>query len=266
MRSSSAIRPAVRAWAGLAAALSGACATVAPGRAAVVTWPNAGVDPAPLRDGEFWVGPFAQVELFDLRQQERDANFVATLSDGTRVQTGASLVTFRIAPDDLSAAARSIDADPYPSLIAPLLQSTVRRVLGRLSLAQLDTPHLRDAQAEITRVARERLAPLHILLDQLDLRQVAPVSRQLNDAITATSVLEQEVLRQPSELRLARQRADELRLQAAGLVAAHAALAPTLDEHALEDLRARAWSRLLAAPDTNVIALDRAQGGLEVSP
>lgn len=242
-----------------------ACATVPPGHAAVVTRPLAGVDAGPLRDGSFWVGPLASVDLVDLRQQERDDNFVALLGDGALVRAGASLVTYRYAPDEVVALVREIGPDAYPA-ISPVIQSAVRRVLASLRLEDLDTAHLRAAQVEITRIARQELRPLHVLLESVDLREVDPVAPAIARAAGETGVLEQQVLRAPDDLRLAQQRAARRKVEGAGIAASNAALAGSLDGPALDDLRSRAWTRLLAAPGTRTVVLHHAIPWLEVSP
>ncbi len=238
-----------------AAALSCACASVPPGHAAIVTWPNAGVDPAPLSSGDTFVGPFAQVAELDLREQEASADFTALLADGAPVSTGSSLVTYRIAPEELASFARE-SSSPNQDLISPVVQSAVRRVLGGLRLSQLDTAHLRAAQDEITRIAAGELRSLHILLERVELRQVAPAAPALNQAVLDTGVLEQQALRAPSELQLAQSRAAAARAEASGVAAAHAAIGPTLTPGALEEQRNRAWQALLAAPTTRVQVTD----------
>ena len=251
--------PAALAALGL---LGTACVTVAPGQAAVVT--GLGGVEGPLGEGVHLVSPAAVVRLLDLRQQEHDDDLKAVTADGAAVEAGTSLVTYRLAPEELVAFTREVGDDVYRVAIGPVVSAHTRRVLGRLRLDQLDTAHLREAQRDITAAAAADLRPLHVLLESVDLRQVTPLSARVQAQFEALAVLEQRVAGVPDRLRLARQAADARRERAAGVAAAHRELAPTLDAATLAARRAHAFQQLLQSPSTSVVV----GGGVvpEVSP
>ena len=240
-----------------------ACVTVPPGQAALVT-SSSGLE-EPVGEGQHYVGPLAQVDLYDLRQQERNDTLEALTRDGEPIRAGASLVTYRLAPDELKALAREVGPDVYDVAVAPVVASTVRRVLGGLRVDELDTAHLRAAQEDITRDAAALLRPLHVILERVDLREVAPLGPAFVSEVSDTSAAEQRSLSTPDLIRLARGHAADLRAQAAGIAAANATIGPTLNPGALEENRTRAWRKLLTSHGVSV-SIDEGPTSLEVSP
>lgn len=235
----------------LAALLTGAsCVTVPAGHAALVTGLS-GVE-GPLGEGVHVVDPFAAVELLDLRRQEKNDDLFAVTRDGAAIEAGTSLVTYRLAPDELLPLMRGVGPEPYAVAIGPVVSATTRRVLGQLRLDELDTPHLRWAQDEITRSAAVELRPLHLILESVDLRQVRPLSELVRRGFEAAAVLEQEVAAAPDHLRLATQEATRRRSQAEGIAAAHAVVAPTLTSSSLEEQRTHALDELVKSKNASV--------------
>jgi regulator of protease activity HflC (stomatin/prohibitin superfamily) len=229
-----------------------ACATIPPGSSGVLIAPG-GVAPAPLAEGVHVIGPFASVERYDLRAQERTEDLTAISADGAALEARASLLTFHPLPGQLVALAREVGPDYYEMLVRPVVRSTVRRVLARLRADQLDTPTIIAAEREITRLTTERLASRHVAFDAISLRTLGvPTSSAPYRSVLETGVEEQRALAERQREQLARRRADEWRESARGVAAAHALLAPTLTPEVLADAANRAWARLLAAPATHV--------------
>jgi len=249
-----------------AALLGTACATVPPGQGAVVLAP-AGVRAETLPEGQSSIPWFGEVYLYDLRQQVLTIRFTAMSSDGVPVAASASVVTYRIVPEELVALARELGPNYAQIIVRPEAESAVRRVVGGLRADQLDTPHILAAQAEVTRRAAERVRPYHVLLESVDLRSLqvqAPLALQV---VAQRLILEQELLAAPRQLELTRQRADGRRELAGGLVREFATIAPTLTPETLEERRLRAWERLLRSPSTSVsIQAAGSPALVEVSP
>ena len=247
---SSCLRPRGGAWLLVLLGVS-ACATVPPGEGAVVLHPS-GTDPKALGEGRHWTGFFSESELYDLRQQEHDEDLVGLSRDGAALQLRASLVTYRLVPEELVALAREIGPDYHEVVVRPVVQSTVRRILATYRVDQLDSPRLREAQERITELARERLRPRHVLLTSVLLRGVFVDAPRMNREIEATAIADQQVLEERHRLDLARARARERVEEARGIDAAHRLLAPTLDRRLLDSRRIEAWERLLTSPGTAV--------------
>jgi regulator of protease activity HflC (stomatin/prohibitin superfamily) len=242
--------------------LLASCVTVPPGRAALVTG-FAGLGP-PLGEGVHFVGPWTSSQIIDLRQQEHDDDLRAITADGAAIEAGTSLVTWRPAPEELRELAREVGPDVYAVAVGPVVSSCARKVLGRLRLDELDTSHLRAAQAEVTSLAAAELRPLHVLLEGVELRQVIPLSPGVKRGFEAAAALEERVKGIPDQLRLTADRAAQLSARAGGIAAANNAVAPTLDPAMLAESRARALQQLLESKNASVV-----QGGasvLEVSP
>jgi SPFH domain / Band 7 family len=143
------------------------CATVPPGQGAVVLGPS-GVHPEPLTEGVSSVPWFGEVTLYDLRQQQVTVRFNALTSDGGLVTASASVVTYRIVPEELVALAREVGAAYAQVLVKPKAEAAVRQVVGGLMADELDSDHILVAQARITRLAAARLRPNHVLLESVD--------------------------------------------------------------------------------------------------
>ena len=88
---------------------------------------------------------------------------------------------------------------------------------------------------------------------------------ELARAVTATSIWEQRSLATPAQLDVARQRADSLRAQAAGIASGYAKVAPTLTPSVLADQATRAWQTLVTSPRSAVVVSNHAPT-LEVEP
>jgi regulator of protease activity HflC (stomatin/prohibitin superfamily) len=229
-----------------------ACATIPSGHTGVLVRPG-GVAAAALEEGAHVIGPFASVEIYDLRAQERTEDLTALSADGSTLEARASLLTFHPLPAELVALAREVGPDYYEALVRPVVRSTVRRVLAGLRADRLDTPTIIGAEREITRLVTERLAGRHVALDAISLRTLGvQASSATYRSVLDTGVAEQQALVERQREQLARRRADERREAARGVAAAHALLAPTLTPEVLADAANRAWAQLLAAPTTHV--------------
>lgn len=210
-----------------------------------------------LGEGAYVVSPLSQVELYDLRAQERDEDLVGITSDGVPVEARTSLVTYSIAPGELAALDHDVGRDYYEIVVRPLVRSTVRRVLSGYRADELDAATLVAAQRQITEEAAARLRPLHIELDSIDLRTLAVVmSEKSYRTLLDVGVLEQRLLAQPQRLEVARQQGEERRARARAIAAANAKLAPTLTPKVLADDAVRATGALLSSPSTHVVVED----------
>jgi regulator of protease activity HflC (stomatin/prohibitin superfamily) len=231
--------------------LTAACATVPPGQGAVVLGPS-GVHPEALGEGVSPMPWFGEVSLYDLRQQQVTVRFNALTQDGGLVTASASVVTFRIVPEELVALAREVGPGYAQTLVRPEAEAAVRLVVGGMQADMLDTEHIRLAQADVTRRAAARLRPYHLLLESVDLRTLQVLAPLAQAEVGHALVLQQEFLAAARQLEIARKRAEARREEAAGLADEFEAVARSLSPQTLEDLRLRAWTRLLQSPSSSV--------------
>jgi regulator of protease activity HflC (stomatin/prohibitin superfamily) len=246
--------------------LATSCATVPPGQGAVVLGPS-GVHPEALKEGVSGMPWFGEVSLYDLRQQQVTVRFNALTKDGGLVTASASVVTFRIVPEELVALAREVGPRFAKTLVRPEAEAAVRLVVGAMQADELDTDHIRLAQTEVTRRAAARLRPYHLLLESVDLRTLQVIAPLAQAEVGHALVLQQEFLAAARQLEIVGKQADARRAEAAGLAAQFEALGPSLSPETLENLRVRAWDRLLQSPSTSVeVEAAGAPAILEVSP
>jgi prohibitin 2 len=261
------IAPVVRAMArAVVSFLVIGCATVPPGQGAVVLGPS-GARPEPLTEGVSSIPWFGEVTLYDLRQQTLTVRFDALTKDAGLVTASASVVTYRLVPEELVALAREVGPQYAQVLVKPEAEAAVFLVVSALLADELDSEHILLAQAEITRRAASRLRPYHVLLESVDLRTLQVVAPLAQMQVGRALVLEQQILASPQELEIARKRAEARRAEAEGLASQFEAVAPSLSLPTLEDRRRLAWDALLRAPSSTVVVETAGNPAvLEVSP
>jgi regulator of protease activity HflC (stomatin/prohibitin superfamily) len=245
----------VRTAAGRALALlalsASACTTVPPGHAAVALAPS-GLRPDVLPEGVSPIPWFGQVYLYDTREQTLTLRFNAISRDGSPVTTSASVVTYRIVPEELVALARELGPNYADVLIRPEVEAALRLVVGGLGSDELDTEHILAAQVAVKERSEARLRPYHILLESVDFRTLQVVSPLALEQVGAALVLQQRLLEAPRQLEIIRKEAEARREEAAGIAQNHEALEGSLSAPTLADLRRRAWDALLRTPSSTV--------------
>ncbi len=230
---------------------SAACITVPPGHAAVALAPS-GLRPDVLPEGVSAIPWFGQVYLYDTREQELTLRFNAISRDGSPVTTSASVVTYRIVPEEVVALAREVGPNYADVLVRPEVEAALRLVVGGLGSDELDTDHILVAQAAVKERAAARLRPYHVVLESVDFRTLQVVSPLALGQVGASLVLQQRLLEAPRQLEIVRKQAEARREEAAGLAQNHEALEGSLSALTLADLRRRAWDALLRAPSSTV--------------
>lgn len=241
-----------------------ACATVEPGHAAVLLTP--GGDTSILEEGVAVVPLYSNVDDFNLRQQGKSEDIEALTADGVPIAAGESLVTYRLLQSDLLAVDRELGHNYVRTMIEPIVRSTARQVLATYRWYELDTPHIREAEARISSEAAKRLLPHHISLEAVELRGIFAQLPLFQAKINETSVWEQRVEQAQIHLDVARQQATALHQEALGEASAYRLIAPTLTESALEDQSIRGWDALLTSRTSNVYIDDSPSLVVEIPP
>ena len=229
------------------------CAVVPPGHRAVLLTATHGLQRDLLPEGTHVVAPWNRVDVFDLRGQEQDEDIWALTADGAPLEARASLVTYRLVPDQLAQLDREIGPDYYRVIVEPIVRSTVRKVMARYQASQLTSQNILAAQREIGREASERLLPLHVVLESVDLRTMVVQSDSFYAVVLATASAEQVALAGPALVELARRRAEGQHEEALSIANAHARIAPTLTAAALDEEAGRAEGALLSSPHAHVV-------------
>jgi regulator of protease activity HflC (stomatin/prohibitin superfamily) len=241
------------------------CASIPSGYAAVVMSPSG--NKWALSEGLHAVPPLAQIDVYDLRAQEQVEDLEGVCADGGAIIARASLVSYRVPDGELVALNEETGPHYYDTLVRPVVRSAVRRVFARYPTRSLLTTEGAKAQAEITAVARETLRSLHIALDLVELRGIEAMLPLTNARTVDTGRWEQLALSEPTQTAIARAEGNRLREQARGNATANATVAPTLTKQTLSDNTAKAWTALLASPNTQIdVAPGTGRPLLEVSP
>jgi regulator of protease activity HflC (stomatin/prohibitin superfamily) len=247
--------PFIRRFALTAAlACSGCAVTIPPGHAGVLVTPS-GAQPGVIEEGLAWFGPLSHVDVYDLRGQEQTEDLPAIAADGAPVLARASIVTYSLVRPELIALEREVGPRYYEVIIRPIVRASVRRVIAGYRSDELTPESIRSAQTKITALTAERVRPFHIIVASVDLRTLAFVlSNASYQVVTDSATEEQKALSAPQLLALANERAEERRVLGRAIANSHALVAPELSGQVLSDSATRAWTDLVVAPSTNVIA------------
>jgi hypothetical protein len=240
------------------------CATVAviePGYRAVLQRPDGEL--VVLGEGVEALEPNSVVQDFDLRQQLTGRSVAVVTADGVPVVVGNPIATWAWAPDELVDAARTVSE--ARAVVAALVGEAVAQVLSGFVWKDLDTPHLREAEAQITARAAAALRPRHLVLSSVSLKGLTPRAPQLARAIAETEIWKERSTAAASRLEVARQQAEAARAGAQGFADSMSRLAPTLTREVLDRDADRAWAQLLAAPHTTVDVSTEPSPVLEVT-
>lgn len=256
--------PPLIALAGLALAACADVVVVDSGHRAVLMTPDGAV--ASLGEGTASVPADSVVHDFDLRQQEVAGSFTAVTADGVPLVVRDPVVSFSWVPEEVVDADRSIGPQGAPAIVATIVGSTITRVLASYRWDQLDTAHIREAQAKISSQASAALRPRHLALGSVEIKGLEPRLPELARAVTDTSVWQQRGATAATNVELARKRAENLHAAAAGIASANASVAPTLTPAVLEDKGDKAWQALILAPTTAVEITNEPSPSLEVGP
>jgi len=169
-----------------------------------------------LGEGSAFVGPLSQVRVYDVRATEHDEDLTALTAEGAGILAGSSLVTYRLAPDELEALNRETGPD-FLSCSRPPPDPFDRTArVRRIPLDELDSDGILRAQKEISEEAARRLRPFHIVLESVAIRGVTLVSPLANAAVTGITVEEQRALAQRQQVAIAAGRAARGARRAAG--------------------------------------------------
>jgi regulator of protease activity HflC (stomatin/prohibitin superfamily) len=243
------------------------CATIEAGHAAIVEGAGSATR-LPLAEGWRVVGPFVTIEDYDLRAQERNEDLEALSADGMRLEAKAAVMTFRPVASEVSALAREIGPDYYGVLISPTVRSRLRRILAAYRADQLDTPTVDAIERELTQELDGLLRPHHIVFDSISLHtlRIDPSSLSYR-AVLRTGVEQQKVMTAREMVEVVREQAEARRVEARGIAAGNAVMAPTLTPELLGNAAIDAWSKLLTSPAAHTTVLPPAQPYLlEVFP
>jgi len=226
-----------------------ACATVSAGPSAT---------PGPVRtqvmgEAVARIPLYSKVSELDLPES---APVTALTADGVVVRAVDPLVTYRLAPVDLVAGEQAVAVADGSAFVEPIVRSTVRLVLGAFRLEELDSRHLRQAEALIAEIASEHLRPHHIVLEDVHLRGLVAELPTFNHVAIEAPAEPPWMQRAALQQEVAAAQARMLNQEALGVATSFQLLAPSLTESALEDIESRSWGTLLTSRDTPVRVLE----------
>lgn len=235
------------------AVLCCACSTVGPGRGGVLWKASSGTQNEVYGEGLYVIAPWNEMNVFDLRSMNRNEKLSVIAVNGLEMQLDAS-VRYHIIHDELVALEREIGPNYYEIILAPVLRSEARRVIGRYTPEELYSTKRDIIEREIREELRGKIAGRHIDLEAVLIRNIE-LPESIRDAIDKKLAAEQEVLKMKYVLDIARSTAEEKRIQAQGVADYNRAITASLSQQILDFERIQQIGRLAESGNSKTVVI-----------
>ena len=198
--------------------LGSGCATVHPGQGGVVFRPYRHEERVEvLNPGRYWLGPAAQLTLYDTRWLSATEEIVAQTEDRVHVTVKVSL-TYRAAQATLGSLDRTVGPTFYSTLVRPLLVKEIREHIAGLAYDVLGV-QATMIEASVLADIRSSLTPVGVDLDVFSISDI-DYPREIDEAIATRMTAMQTIRTQETQLELARREGELQAQRAKGLAEA----------------------------------------------
>ena len=240
--------------------LSG-CAVVSSGFAGVEWAPSKGTIKKALPEGFHLVSPFATIYYYDLRQQERQASLEVQASDGLTLLLMTS-VLYRPNPNRLYELQTSLGPNYYDVLIAPLLGSVARKIVGQYRPEDVWSKKRQEVETELLEALKAQVAGQPIYIDAVVIRTVR-LPRTLQEAIDRKLQEQQRAQEMQYVLDREEQEAKRKEIEANGIANYQRIINKTLTPELLEWKQVNAMEQISLSPNAKTILYgSNGKGGL----
>jgi regulator of protease activity HflC (stomatin/prohibitin superfamily) len=246
-----------------ALAASGAgCTTIPTGRTGVEWTPSSGTVDRPLGEGLHFVSPFSRIYQVDLREQEREETLDVLANNGLAIKITSSIL-FQPIDGEATKLIKETGADYYPTLIAPYVRSSARRVVGRYSPEEIYSTKREQIEREIREEVIQKMDGRHLRINAILVREVH-LPDVVQSAIQTKLQEEQKALEMRFILDRTRQEADRKRIEAAGIADFQATISKGLNDKIIEWKGIEATEKLAESPNAKVVIIGSGKEGLPV--
>jgi regulator of protease activity HflC (stomatin/prohibitin superfamily) len=160
--------------------LSSGCAYahIGSGELGVVRTPS-GMNPNTLPTGDWGIGTYDSVMVYNTRSQQRDERLEVLAANGLKIVLDTS-VRFHIVPGEVLKLDQELGASYYDVLLGPTLKSQARRVVGRYQPEEIYSTQREQIEKQIREGMTAAITGRHLELEAVLIRNV-----QLPDVIQA---------------------------------------------------------------------------------
>lgn len=238
------------------------CATVGPGRVAVLWRASDGTQARTYGEGLYSVAPWNDFYVYDLRSMNRDEVLDVIAVNGLNIKLDAS-VRFHLNPVEVVRLQTEIGPDYYRTIVEPVLRSEARRVLGRYTPEEIYSTKRDLIEREIREGLRTKIEGKHIVLEAVLIRNVE-LPDAIRHAIDQKLAAEQDVLKMKYVLEVTRAAADQRRIEAQGIADYNKAIEASLTPQMLEFDRIQELNRLAASNNAKTVVIGPGAGNAPV--
>ncbi len=238
----------------LASAISlSACTTVGPGHIGILWTSMNGTQNHTYGEGAYDVLPWNTMYVYNLRTQNHDEVLDVIASNGLNIKLDAS-IRYHVNPKEIVALQRDIGPDYYDVVIAPILRSEARRVIGQYTPEEIYSTKRDVIEREIREGLKTKMAGKHIVLEAVLIRNVE-LPDAIRSAIDQKLEAQQDVLRMKYILQVAQSQADQKRIEAQGVADYNHKIASSLSPAILEFERIQQLSQLATSPNAKTVVM-----------
>lgn len=188
--------------------------TVQPGQRGLRWHPlTEGLSTEPLKDGYYWMAPWNDVYLYDIRWQSFTENIDALSADDLQVLIRAAIIA-RPIPGEIYFLAQEVGTDFYPRVVKPEFMAAVRSVVSGYPMVVVPEKSAEIA-SKIQAVVIDKLKGRHLEIQSVALADV-DFPQIVLQAIEQKQAKEQQKEQKEFELTIASKDAEIARLRARG--------------------------------------------------
>jgi len=241
---------------------AGGCATVGPGRVAVLWRATNGTQSKTYGEGLYAIAPWNDLYVYDLRSMSRDEVLDVIAVNGLGIKLDAS-VRYHVNPEEVVALQREIGPDYYQTIVEPVLRSEARRVFGRYTPEEIYSTKRDTIEREIREGLRLKIEGKHIALEAVLIRNVElpdAIRRAIDQKLTA----EQDVLKMKYVIEVAQAAAQQRRIEAQGISDYNRIITGSLTSPMLEFDRIQELNHLAESNNAKTVVIGPGAGGTPV--
>jgi len=181
-------------------------AHVGDGEVGVVRTPD-GIKPVPLQTGDWGIGIWDKVTLYNARSQQQDERLEVLAANGLKIVLDTS-VRYHIVPEDVIKLDKELGTDFYSILLGPTLRSQARRVVGRYQPEEIYSTQREVIERQIREGIETAIKGRHVELEAVLIRNVQ-LPETIQAAINNKLEAEQAALKMKFVIEEAKAQADK---------------------------------------------------------
>jgi len=245
----------MRTLALLTLALLAGCAetNVGPGQVGVLWRANGGTQRALYGEGTHTISSSDAMSIYDLRTADHDEALAVIASNGLGLRLDTS-VLYHAEPKEVVALQEEIGPEYYAKVLAPVLRSEARRVVGQYTPEEIYSTKRDLIERQIFDGVTKKIAGRHIVLEAVLVRGV-DLPDAIERAIDQKLQAEQEVLKMKYVLEVTKAKAEEQRVAAQGVADYNRTVSGSLTPAILEFQRTQQLGQLATSSNSKTVVI-----------